>query len=244
MQIPSVLCWKLKQRGLYMKNWKENNVIRFVFQYEKESCICYMIITTFFIACFWCFKDIYILLWKLVTTITLFKVILSFVCAWWLTYIVFKIVVFSRFCDIPLGEKIDKNKFDTLGNYIDFIENIQKPRYRIFRCIYDEYPEFPKKLREEIFNCIAENYTELEIFEYLQHYDNVWKWEKIFHLKMDLLSFSRKQLLENEEGIYMGSDYKPCIHYTRFNGEDKKTIVLHYTMHYIKEGQYIKKISQ
>lgn len=61
---------------------------------------------------------------------------------------------------------------------------------------------------------------------------------------MDLLSFSRKQLLENEEGIYMGSDYKPCIHYTRFNGEDKKTIVLHYTMHYIKEGQYIKKISQ
>lgn len=227
-----------------MKNWKENNVIRFVFQYEKESCICYMIITTFFIACFWCFKDIYILLWKLVTTITLFKVILSFVCAWWLTYIVFKIVVFSRFCDIPLGEKIDKNKFDTVGNYIDFIENIQKPRYRIFRCIYDEYPEFPQKLREEIFNCIAENYTELEIFEYLQHYDNVWKWEKIFHLKMDLLSFSRKQLLENEEGIYMGSDHKPCIHYTRFNGEDKKNIVLHYTMHYIKEGQYIKKISQ
>lgn len=242
MQIPSVLCWKLKQRGLYMKDWKENNVIRFVFQYEKESCIHYMIITTFLIVCFWCFKDIYILLWKLVTTITLFKVvfkvILSFVCAWWLSYIVFKIVVFSRFCDIPLGEKIDKNKFDTVGNYIDFIENIQKPRYRIFRCIYDEYPEFPKKLREEIFNCIAENYTELEIFEYLQHYDNVWKWEKIFHLKMDLLSFSRKQLLENEEGIYMGSDHTPRIHYLQ------KTIVLHYTMHYIKEGQYIKKISQ
>ena len=42
----------------------------------------------------------------------------------------------------------------------------------------------------------------------------------------------------------MGSDHKPCIHYTRFNGEDKKTIVLHYTMHYIKEGQYIKKVTQ
>lgn len=123
-----------------MKDWKKNNVIRFVFQYEKESCICYMIITTFFIACFWCFKDIYILLWKLVTTITLFKVILSFVCAWWLPYIVFKIVVFSRFCDIPLGEKIDKNKFDTVGNYIDFIENIQKPRYRILRYHVKEYP--------------------------------------------------------------------------------------------------------
>ena len=119
-----------------------------------------------------------------------------------ISFIFYRISAFLRFRYLPLGkEEISKNNLYSLEKYVDFIGEVIKTNSRLYKFLFDEYPELPQKLEEEMLICIAKNYGAAEVTKYLEI--KFKKWKEVFHLDVGV-SFLAPGRVRYNTDVFLG----------------------------------------
>lgn len=174
-----------------MKNLKKkNNLITFLFKYETARCVTFTIVLVITLNI-----SFYRYVWSpfskktlgnaiqcFLTEILLIILIMGAGCM--ISFIFYRISAFLRFRYLPLDEEeISKNNLYSLERYVDFIGEVIKTNSRLYKFLFDEYPELPQKLEEEMLICIAKNYGAAEVTKFLEKQpSHIKKWKEVFHL--------------------------------------------------------------